>query len=158
MMNKKGQEEMIGFVLIVVIITVAVLIMLLFSLRKPSGVESSANVENFLQASSYFTTNCEIAGQSLSLKKLIVACQSNERCNDEEACKALNQSFKDLIEANWLEGYNGYELNVYSIGEGDSTTSILQMKKGNLTGSFEGGDVLFPVPPNRFHIYLKVYS
>ena len=156
--NKKGQEEIVGFVLIVAIITIAVIIFLVFSLRKPSGTETSLNVENFLQASGYFTTSCKIAGESLSLKKLVVACQGNEKCSDEkDACEVLNATLKDLIETGWLDISKGYELRVYSVGEEDEITSILGVKSGNLTGSYQGGDVLFPVPPNRFHIYLKVY-
>ncbi len=154
--NKKAQEEMVGFVLIVVIITIAIVILLIFSLRQPSGVEASANVENFLQAASYFSTDCSISGQILSLKKLIVACQNNELCSGKNACEVLNETLKNLIDFGWPG--SSYQIDVYSVGEENLVSSILQLKYGNLTGSFEGGDVLFPVPPNNFHISMKVYS
>jgi hypothetical protein len=160
--NRKGQEEMIGFVLIVVIITIAVLVLLIFSMRRPSGMEASQEVENFIQASTYFTTDCEIASESLSLKKLIVACQNNERCsNDKEACESLKFNINNLIESSFESGgyYQGYELKVYMKSREENETSmIIDAKTGNLTGSWQAGDVLFPVPPNDFHVYLKVYS
>ena len=159
--NKKGQEEMVGFVLIVVIVTIAVLILLIFSLRKPSGLEASHEVENFIQASTYFTTNCEISGEKLSLKKLIVACHDSERCLDNtDACESLKFNMNNLIEAGFGRGYyQGYELKIYSISEEvNETKIILDAKSGNLTGSWQAGDVLFPIPPYRFHIYMRVYS
>ncbi|MEM4230648.1 MAG: hypothetical protein QXF25_02130 [Candidatus Pacearchaeota archaeon] len=161
--RKKGQEEMVGFVLIVVIVTIAIMVLLIFSLRRPAVVESSLNIENFIQAIGYFTTDCEIAGQLLSLKKVIVSCQNNEQCeNGKSACEVLNETIKNLITAAWESSgfYKGYDLKIYAISSEDenATTVILQKKEGNLTGSYEGGDLLFPIPPNRYHIYLKVYA
>jgi len=159
--NKKGQEEMVGFVLIVVIVTIAVLVLLIFSMRRPSGLEASQEVENFIQASTYFTTDCKLAGNDLSLKKLIVACQNTERCsNDKDACESLKFNMNNLIESGFSRGYyQGYELKIYSVSEEiNETKMIIDAKSGNLTGSWQAGDVLFPVPPYKFHIYMKVYS
>ena len=155
---------MVGFALIVIIVTIVIVIFLVFSLGKPSGIEKSLEVENFLQAAGYITTNCNIGGENLNVKKLIVACKSNERCSDgADACAALKSVFIELLESNWdLEYYNGHHLLIYSIGEGETADEeeiipILELKNGNLTGNYQGGDILFPVPPERFHINLKVY-
>jgi hypothetical protein len=163
-MNKKAQEEMVGFVLIVIIITIALVIFLVFSLRKPSGVEKSLEIENFLQASGYITTDCSVTGEKLTIKKLIVSCKENERCSDNrDSCDALQQMFTGILESNWdLEHFNGHHLLIYSIGEGETAEeekidSILELKNGNLTGNYQGGDILFPIPPERYHINLKVY-
>lgn len=159
--NKKGQEEMVGFVLIIIIVTIAVVMLLLFSSRKSSGIESSQEVENFLQASSYFTTSCVADEESFSLKKLIVACKNNERCdNGQASCEILDSTIKSLIDSGWgaVGNYNGYELQIYLRSkDNNETVSILQNKAGNLTGNWQAGDVLFPVPPYDYHIYLKVY-
>jgi hypothetical protein len=162
--DKKGQEEMVGFALIVIIVTIAIVIFLVFSLSKPSGFDKSLEVENFLQASGYITGNCNIGGQNLNVKKLVVACKNNERCSDgRDACDALDGIFSELLESNWdLEYFNGHHLLIYSIGEGENIdeeeiTPVLELKNGNLTGNYQGGDILFPVPPERFHINLKIY-
>ena len=167
MINKKGQEEMVGFVLIVIIVTIALVVLMIFSLRKPSGIENSLEIENFLQASGYITTSCQVGGESLTIKKLIVDCKNKNTCdNGLESCDVLKEIFGNLLSSNWgLDYYKGHSLLIYSIQEGTSSdpnleeeiVPIMDLKSGNQTGNFQGGDILFPIPPERFHIYLKIY-
>ena len=58
--NRSAQEEMVGFVVIVVIVSIALLILLGFLLRGSgkSAVESF-EIENFIQSVMQYTTDCE---------------------------------------------------------------------------------------------------
>ena len=154
--NKKGHEEMVGFIVIVVIVTFIAIILFLLSLRKPAGIESSQEIENFLHASTYFTTECEIAGEILNLKKLIIACFNRDECDNGGACELLNQTLSELVNVWETSQFSGYNLKVYAV-EDDDTTGILELKQGEETLNSQAGDAFFPYSGKRFHIYLKVF-
>lgn len=63
-MNKKAQEEMVGFVLIMLIVAIIFLVFLGLYLRGASqeSTKDSKDVSAFLEAVSKTTTNCESAG------------------------------------------------------------------------------------------------
>ena len=58
--EKKGQEEMVGFALILILVAIIVLVFIGFSIRSPEkeSVESY-EVESFLQSMLQYTTECE---------------------------------------------------------------------------------------------------
>jgi len=62
MMRKKAQQEIIGFVLIIVVVAIVGLIFLsLTVLRSETRQESSVELSNLLQAANYYTTDCAIS-------------------------------------------------------------------------------------------------
>ena len=46
--SKKAQEEMIGFVLIIVLVAVIALVFLAISIRKPAEIRDKKEIQNFL--------------------------------------------------------------------------------------------------------------
>ena len=59
----RSQQEMVGFVLIVVIVIVALMVFLVISVRKPSEIKESAEVENLLDVLMDHTTECAVISE-----------------------------------------------------------------------------------------------
>ena len=98
MINKKAQEEMIGFVLIVVLVSVIALIFLAISIRKTDGEIENKEIEKFLHASLLFSIECK-EDRNYDFKDLIKACYNNEQCLDgDNPCDLLDKTALELVE------------------------------------------------------------
>jgi hypothetical protein len=156
--NKKGQEEIVGFVVIVVLVSIALLILLGFLLRSPSAnAVESYEVEGFIQASLQYTSNCESPAEFLSLQDLVVSCDTGEICLDgRDSCEVLNETLKSLIDKAWNVGSQsaakGYELEINVEGE-----EMLLLQKGNATSNYKGNFQDFVKRGDTYEISLKVY-
>ena len=156
--NKLGQEEMVGFVVIVIIVSVILLILLGFMLRKPSSeAVKNYEVESFIQASLQYTTVCENQIEFLSIQDLIVSCEEGETCLDERnSCEVLNETLKGIIENAWnvKEGsaIKGYKLKVMVDGEEKFT-----IEKGNETRNYKGAFQDFSKGSSNYEVSLDVY-
>lgn len=100
-MNRKtAQQEMIGFVLIVVIVIIGLMIFLLFSLKSPRETDS-IEVENMLNSILRMTTECAVIFEPDydSYEDLFKSCYENKFCKNlnENACYYLNQSMGKII-------------------------------------------------------------
>lgn len=164
--NKSGQEEMVGFAIIIVLISVILLAFLGFSLSHSSSEKlPSYEVEGFLYSSLQYTTSCEDNFGYLSIQELIFECYNGDIClNGENSCKILNDSLKGMLEKSWPIYYNdsfykGYELNIWK--EGNSETEdgevILKLNDGNATREFKWASQDLPKRRNMFHIEFKAY-
>ncbi len=156
--NRSGQEEMVGFVVIVVIVSVVLLVLLGFLLRSPdkSAVESY-EVESFIQSALQYTSECENQIEFLSIQDLIVACEREEKCLDErDSCEILNESLKGIIENAWnineQSAVKGYKFSI-SVGEQER----LLFKKGNETRNYKGAFQDFAKRGNNYEVSLNVY-
>jgi hypothetical protein len=121
---KKGQEEMVGFVLIVVLVAVIALIFLGIQLRSSlwENVSESKEIESFLFSLEHYTTECEIPSNIfLDLGDVIVKCYKREICenNGKSACEVLENELEQIIgNSSYIveEGsrVSYYEIRVYS--------------------------------------------
>src|SRR3990172_5266688 len=101
--KKQGQEEMVGFALIIIIVAIILLIFLSFSLRSPQkqSVESY-EAESFVQTFLQYTTECENNVEKLPVQKLIVSCMNKEQCLDgKDSCDALNSELGGILNESW---------------------------------------------------------
>ena len=101
--NKKAQEEIVGFALIVVIVAVVLLVFLVFSLKKPANEEliESYEAHGFVASMLQYTSNCSRTADIdyYSTKGLIYACKTKAKCYDErDSCDVLNQDIKRIVE------------------------------------------------------------
>jgi len=118
--NIKSQHEIMGFVLIVVIVSVIGVIFLSLSLGRNEQKHISIEISNLLESSMYYTTDCAVSfiPQYKSGQDLIKSCWKNEKCLDGKmACNSLNETMKWLID-NSLKICNdcvnkAYKLNIY---------------------------------------------
>lgn len=132
--SKLGQEEMVGFALIIIIVAVIILIFLGFALKGNNNTETqSYEVESFLQAILQYTTDCEDYTGYLSIQKLVIKCDRLQTCLDERnSCDVLNSTLDKLTKESWkIEGdrpIKGYFLNITS-----NEKDILSISRGNVT-------------------------
>ena len=156
--NKSGQEEMVGFALIIILVAVILLIFLGFALRSPQK-ESVENYEvnSFIQGFLQYTSDCRDNLEYLSIQKLIFDCNDHEMCLDgRNTCDVLNSTLTGIVEESWkIEGdrpIKGYELKISSNEE-----EILLIKNGNLTGNYKGSAQDFSRSGNSVEIFFTAY-
>ena len=158
-MNKlknKAQEEMVGFVLILIVVAVIILVFLSISLRKPRDVVESYEVESFLQALSQHVSNCSInyASNKVEIKDLIEECFQGSLClNGKTACEELNSTLSILIQNSWQISEDrpnkAYVFNSTYQGE-----EVLSLVKGNFTQNTKGSVQKF----DKLEISFEIYS
>ena len=157
-LNKKGQEEIVGFVVIVIIVAVILLVLLGFMLKTPeSKAVNNYEVESFIQASLQYTSSCETQIEFLSVEDLIVSCEAGETClNEVNSCDILNESLKGMIESAWnvKEGsaVKGYRLKIMIDGN-----EKLILKEGNETRNYKGAFQDFAKGSSNYEVFLDVY-
>jgi len=148
--NKKAQEEVMGFVIIVLVVMIIGLIFFAFSLRKPtSQIEpKQAELDDFLNAMLAYTTECKLGATNLSIRDLVKECNNNPSTsctNREDVCSQLDSALNDMFKklqgqgVQLQEGYvNGYVLNI------SNSKQLVYIEQGNLTGDYFASSV--PVP------------
>ena len=136
--NKFGQEEMVGFALIIILVSVILLVFLAFSLNKPKTEIESYEVNSFLQATLQYTTTCQTSSgikKFNTIQDLVFECDLKNKCdNEENTCKVLNETLTDLLDESWPIGEDrpnkGYELTINT-----QENLILSIQEGNLTNN-----------------------
>jgi len=153
--TKRGQEEILGFALIMIIVSVILLVFLSISLKKPQkeSVESY-EVENYLQSVLQFTTDCSDGKGFFSVQDLIFECKEINACLDgREVCVVLNSTLKDIDRESWVVGNDtpvkGYEMAVLSEGN-----PLVYFQEGNSTGNSKGSIQRLP---EDVEIHFTVY-
>ncbi len=147
--KKKGQEEMIGFVLIIVLVAVIGLIFLAIQIRRPAEMRASAEVRSFLESSLHFTTDCYIEShRPRDIRGLIRDCYNDEVCEDDrDACEVLNSTIVAIVESEFsLDNYAGYKLEIY-----EDEDTMVSIEMGNESANRVGKSVNI-AGPNRIEM------
>tara|TARA_Y100000310_G_C20540296_1_gene742937 strand:+ start:93 stop:623 length:531 start_codon:yes stop_codon:yes gene_type:complete len=123
MKNKKAQHEIVGFVLIIIIVSIIGLIFLSFMIGRGEPItQESVKISNLLSASMYYTSDCAInyVPNYKNGQDLIKECFENSLgvcLNQEKVCDSLNSTMKKMIEDSLdvdLDKPNkAYELLIY---------------------------------------------
>ena len=157
--KNKGQEEMVGFALIIIIVSIILLIFLSISLsnRQQKEAVESYEAENFILASLEYTTECNNGLEYLPIRRLIFACYDEETCrNGENTCEVLNSTFKDILSESWKIGdetpVKGYEMSILSDNSG-----MLLIQEGNKTQNFKGTIQSFARRGVNYEIIFNAY-
>jgi Ni,Fe-hydrogenase I cytochrome b subunit len=137
--NKRAQEEMVGFALIIIIVAVILLVFLGFFLTRPNTQSvQSYETENFVQSMLQTSTQCQDFYGYLSVQDLIYLCSSQALCSDDEdSCAVLSSTLTGILNKSWTVGQGsaikGYVLNITS-----SNGEISSITLGNITSNSEG--------------------
>ena len=156
--NKKAQEEMIGFALIIIIVAVILLVFLGFSLREEQkeSVESY-EVESFIQSFLQYTTDCRDNIEYLTIQKLIFDCDEEKRCIDKRnTCQVLNSTLKEIIENGWKIG-GGSAVRGYKLAILKEDSEMLLIQKGNQTKNYKSAVQDFSKSEKLFRIQFTAY-
>ena len=99
--EKKAQQEMVGFVLIVVLVMLVALIFFILMVRKPVVQPTSIEVENLLSSVMSYTSGCAVKfePQYDTIRDLAKSCYNKERCAnlDVDACQYLEEQLKGIM-------------------------------------------------------------
>ena len=109
--RKRSQQEIMGFVIIIVIVAIIGVIFLGISLRKAtrSGMTTEdAEIANFLTTSSKYTTDCVLKNPFYAeLDEVISGCYNGKMCIDSiEACNVLSSVYSEMLAIAWPTGEN----------------------------------------------------
>jgi hypothetical protein len=136
-MNKRGQQEIVGFVLIVVLVVVGLMVFLVISLRDSPVNEGSLEVGYMLDAVMKHTTECAIVYEPDydDFEDLFKSCHQEKQCSnlDISACDYLNDSLRDVLGDVMASesSVSAYQLDFFIMEEG----GLLQVVDGNCTGN-----------------------
>ena len=156
--NKKGQEEMVGFAFIVIIVAVVLIVFLsiAFSGDRNEGPQSF-EIENFLQVMLTQTTDCFDGIKYLSIKQLMFDCADGEICEDSRfTCTVLEEYLGNVSDLSWNTGSDtlGYTLKVDLNG----IPMIPEISVGNVTRNYRGASQNFSKNGNSHAIEFKAYN
>jgi hypothetical protein len=158
-LNRKGQEEMIGFSLIVVLVSVIILIFLAIILYDSDDTSSiqSYQVESFVSAVLTYTTDCSESYQDhLPVQKVITSCLEKKKCdNGLYACDVLKEILNKTVRESWSTNnrpVNGFKFSVLS----DSEPIIVQ--EGNLTGNSRTAIRELILSNKEINVSLEIYG
>ena len=168
--NRKAQHEIVGFILIVVIVTIIGLFLLVFYLRQEPVKHESIDVQNFLQSSMHYTTSCAISfdPQYDDLQDLIKSCYKNQRClNEKTACEVLEETLSVLVKESWKvdpeKPVNSYSLIIYygdfvenGVASGKEEILTIQENWENCTGSRVGAEHLIYYYPGNIAVNMEI--
>lgn len=116
MNNKKAQEEMVGFVMIMILVAIIMLVFLAIWIRQgPDEPDVSIEVSQFLDAMLEHTTECARFGTSyLSVDEMMNLCRDGRSCpagiaDGEDACEVVGDTAQEIIENTYAFGTESFE-------------------------------------------------
>lgn len=98
--GKSAQQEIAGFVFIVVLVLVAIMVFISIALRQDAPEVQSKTADYLLSAIMDETTMCVVSQpEQDSVRDLIKHCYENEKCSnlDIMACTYLNQTLDGML-------------------------------------------------------------
>ncbi len=152
-MHKRGQEEMTGFVLVIIVVAVLALILITLSLHTASTSIRTDNYEirQFLDSAMKVTSDCALrsALDYAALQDLARACSASpqEQCMDgRSVCTALNTSITETVHAGLQVGptrpHTGFMLNLTFERTGSAPEPVLALASGTCDSQMVGGEYI----------------
>lgn len=128
MKNKKAQEEMFGFVIIIVLIIIIAVIVLPFVIKPSKPIkQDSPMAYSFLSSVMQYKSECG------TIKEVIIKCKTKESCyidgEDQNSSDYLKQELNNIMETLKPELFSGdikgFLFGVYEIGVDGTETEII---------------------------------
>ena len=141
--QKKAQEEITGFVIIVVMISVLFMVFLgiMFSQNFNKSATPSKDVSSYLEAVTEVTTPCAVYGDEYAtIGKLFDYCYSGKSClSGVSACSVLNSTLLEMFNATLpfsaAHERKGFTFYLEAVSDSSQATQVvLAIAKGNCTG------------------------
>lgn len=131
----RSQEEMVGFILIILLVVVIGVVFMGYSLRHKQEPLQNVEVSSLINTMLEYTTNCTFYGiEYMDLRDLFKSCYNQERCSntEQDSCTYLEQLTKDMLDKSVdteNKPISAYEFRANFIGEAKNST-ILSLTKG----------------------------
>ena len=161
MFRNRGQQEMVGFILIVVLVMIGLMVFLVISLRTSPDEADSLEVENMLSAIMTHTTECAIPSVPYydTFEDLFKSCYENDDCSgvNQSACDYLNETLRailvDLMDTEAT--VSAYQLD-FSIADEERQEGFLKIFEGECTGEVLGAQRKISAGAEDLIIRLKI--
>lgn len=148
--TKKAQEEIVGFVLIVVIVISILVIILGISLRNSSSenIKESLDIKQFLESTLEYTTDCALSYEPAysKLRELLQECNEGlSLCiSGRKPCDVAKETLTKIADISFPvtpdSFIKSYEFTaIQTIG--DTEKEILTITKGNCTQRSRGASL-----------------
>ncbi|MAG39501.1 hypothetical protein CMI41_00855 [Candidatus Pacearchaeota archaeon] len=102
MFKKRGQQEIVGFALIVVLVVIGLMFFLLYSFRDSGNIsENDLALGNLMSSVLYYTTDCSVGGEKQTLLDLFSNCHDGVGCENEDrtSCELLTEELEQVFPA-----------------------------------------------------------
>jgi hypothetical protein len=143
MFEKRGQQEIVGFVLIVVLVVMGLMFFLLYSLRDSGEVvNNDLALGNLLGSLMVYTSDCVIDFESQTVGDLFVDCYEEKKCDNNgiDSCVFLGSISEDILNGAFLteSRIDGLVLDFYEDDSGviGDIASFKKVIVGNCSGSY----------------------
>ena len=159
----RGQQEMVGFVLIVVLVIIGLMVFLVISVTGEPDPSESLEVGDLLDAVLKHTTKCAIVfePQYDDFEDLFKSCYEGKRCSNlgKDACEYLNESLRAVLDDSMssLANVNYYRLEFTARDNEGQSGVIPVIEEGTCTGtSLSGASRLFSSDLDRLFVSLEL--
>ena len=165
-LDRKGQEEIVGFVVIVLLVALVALIFLGISLRKqtPDSALDNVEINHFLESLMRTSTDCSVSYVPSYLKtsEVLSSCADEpiKRCLDgREVCEVLEEHVSDYVNKSWQIGQDrpltGWKFYVRNAGN-ESTQKLFEIEGGECKASAKGGSFLISGRTSALKVYMTL--
>ncbi|MBT3583175.1 hypothetical protein HN510_05125 [Candidatus Woesearchaeota archaeon] len=101
--GKRGQQEIVGFVLIVVLVVVGLMIFLIYSFTSDRSEIRGNDIVlgNLMSSMISYTTNCTIQGEKQTIQNLFEMCYNGKKCDldPRDSCIVLEAYLSEILGA-----------------------------------------------------------
>jgi len=138
--EKRGQQEIVGFVLIVVLVVIGLMVFLIISVRDSGEEVGGVRVSNMVDVLMRTTTDCAIVSEPYfeDFEDLFKSCREGDSCANlgVSACDYLNESLRNVVSSMVMSdaSVDGWEVE-FSVREGEG---ILRWSDGECAGGVSG--------------------
>ena len=159
--QKRGQEEMVGFVLIVVLVVIGLMVFLIWSVKDSGEIAESMQVENMLDVLMRSTTSCAPVYEPNydDFEDLFEDCYKDKQCKNlnRSACDYLNESLKKVLSDVFASEatISAYSLT-FSVKDDEGTRGLMVFSEGNCSGSLSGAQRKIDVGAEDLIIRLNI--
>ena len=160
-MNKEGQQEMVGFVLIVVLVVIGLMVFLIWSINNSGEAEDSLEVENMLDVIMRSTTDCALVNEPDydDFEDLIKDYYDNKQCKNLEVSaedylnKSLRAVLSDVFDSEAT--ISAYTFTI-SVRDDSGIQGLMIFSEGNCSGDISGAQRRIDVGAEDLIIRLNV--
>ena len=158
LINNNAQEEMTGFAMIIIIVSIVGLVILTFMLRKSSDSGfNNYEIQQFLDSTARIKSTCKLplGSSNLRISDLIQECYSSSAnaCESgEQTCASLQSAYQDIIGKSWNinpdSQYTGFKIDIFfkpsSNSSSISPSNMLNISQGVCGSNYYGGESFLP--------------
>lgn len=158
----RGQQEMVGFILIIVMVVIGLMVFLVISLKKPQAEVESAQAKNILSSVLRTTSDCIVNEPDReSIRDLFRRCYDGRDCMNLnlKACNYLNKTLSGLLKSAVATEpvIEAYELTAYWESEETKLPLEVRIVNGycNSSRSVKGAMESIAADAGNLNIYFK---